>query len=223
MDEKTALLYSQLKQYKILVNKTSGFIKWALSQVKNPYVACSFGKDSSVMLHLVLQHRPDIAVVFVRRIETDLIDNYDEIIKKWGDINLTTISYKGWLEGGEGRGIAFATKDLYKFDAYFVGLRKYENKGRENSLKIHGMFFKNKENKIRICPIADWGTSDIATYCIINKLPILNTYLIEGFDARTTAAIPSKAPIKALQSLKNRDIAAYNKLLKLLPDAKYFT
>ncbi len=51
MDKKTALLYAKMPEYKYLVNKTSGFIKWALKQVKNPYVACSFGKDSAVMLH----------------------------------------------------------------------------------------------------------------------------------------------------------------------------
>ena len=35
-----------------------------LNKHENPVVACSFGKDSLVVLHMVLQIRPDIAVVF---------------------------------------------------------------------------------------------------------------------------------------------------------------
>jgi phosphoadenosine phosphosulfate reductase len=222
MDKKTAILYSQLNSYKALVNKTSGFIRWALERVEKPYVACSFGKDSAVMLHLCLKHMPDIPVVFVRRIETDLIDNYNDIIQKWGNINLSIISYKGWLEHGEGKGISFATRNMDDFDSYFVGLRKDESVGRRITLKTLGMFYKNKAEKIRICPMADWETKDIAAYCISNDLPVLNKYLIEGFESRTTAAIPSKFPHESLQSLKNRDIESFNKLLKLLPDARNF-
>jgi phosphoadenosine phosphosulfate reductase len=222
MDFKTALLYSRLNTYKALVNKTSGFIRWALDRVENPYVACSFGKDSAVMLHLCLKHRPDIPVIFVRRVETDLIDNYNETIKKWGKLNLSIISYKGWLEQGEGKGISFATRNLDNYDSYFVGLRKDESVGRRISLKTSGMFYKNKSEKIRVCPMADWTTNDIAAYCLSNDLPILNKYLIEGFDSRTTAAIPSKFPNESLQSLKNRDIESFNKLLKLLPDARNY-
>jgi phosphoadenosine phosphosulfate reductase len=205
-----------------LVNKTSGFIRWALERVDNPYVACSFGKDSAVMLHLCLNHNPNIPVIFVRRIETDLIDNYNDIIKKWGNINLSIISYKGWLEQGEGKGISFATRNMHNFDSYFVGLRKDESAGRRISLKTSGMFYKNKSEKVRICPMSDWNTNDIATYCLYNNLPILNKYLIEGFESRTTAAIPSKFPHESLQSLKNRDIESFNKLLKLLPDARNY-
>lgn len=222
MDKKTALLYVRLNPYKALVNKTSGFIRWALERVENPYVACSFGKDSAVMLHLCLKHRSDIPVIFVRRIETDLIDNYQEIINNWGEINLSVISYKGWLEQGEGKGISFATRNMDKYDSYFVGLRKDESVGRRISLKTLGMFYKNKAEKVRVCPMADWTTNDIAAYCLSNELPILNKYLSEGFESRTTAAIPSKFPHESLQSLKNRDIESFNKLLKLLPDARNF-
>ena len=176
MDERTALLYAQLKPFKALVNKTSGFIRWALERVENPYVACSFGKDSSVMLHLIRQHRPDIPVIFVRRIETDLIDNFHEVIQSWNLPNLITLSYKGFLEGGKTGGLVSTTKDL-DFDSFFVGLRMEESAGRRISMKTHGVFFKNSHNKIRICPMSDWKTNDIAAYCLSNNLPTLTKYL----------------------------------------------
>jgi len=223
MDERSALLYAQLKQFKALVNKTSGFIRWALERVENPYVACSFGKDSAVMLHLILKQRPDIPVIFVRRIETDLIDNYEEVISKWGILNLQQITVLGWIETGlKNRTVSTATSKL-DYDSYFVGLRMDESVARRISIKKLGMFYKNSSEKYRICPMADWKTNDIAAYCLSNNLPILNKYLIEGFSSRTTSGIPRKFANESLQSLKMRDIESYNKLLKLLPDARYFT
>jgi len=223
MDERSAALYAQLKPFRALVAKTEGFIRWSLARVNNPYVACSFGKDSSVMLHLMLKQNPDIPIVFVRRIETELIDNYSEIINQWGKLNLRMISYRGWLEEDtEGKGISFATRNINEFDSYFVGIRSDESVARRISLRKHGIFFKHSSGKIRISPLSDWSTNDIAVYCIANKLPVLNKYLKEGFDARTTAAIPSKFPHESISSLKRRDIQSYNKLLTLLPDAKYY-
>lgn len=48
LERQKGLLYAQMPEHKYLVNKTKKFIKWSLEQVNNPYVACSFGKDSAV-------------------------------------------------------------------------------------------------------------------------------------------------------------------------------
>lgn len=225
MDKRTALLYVQLKQYKYLVQKTNWFIEWALSQVNSPYVSCSFGKDSSVMLDLVVKQIPGIAVNFLCKSETDLIDDYSKVITWWKknrDVDTNRISYLGWLEGSTKTGIAANMPDNGN-DAFFVGLRKDESFGRGLSLRKHGKFFKMKSGKIRVSPLADWKVTDIAAYMVANELPVLNAYIREGFEARTTSNIPSKYPQESIARLKDADISAYNKLLKLLPDAKYFT
>ncbi len=224
MDNKSASIYAQLKPYKALVNKTSGFIRWALERVKNPYVACSFGKDSAVMLHLILQHKPDIPVVFVKRIETDLVDNYQEMIKAWGIKNLITVNM---MENT----FDFISKSVIKtgmktieqnYDSFFVGLRAQESVGRRITLKKDGMFYKNISGLTRICPVAFWTEKEIAAYCLSNNLPTLSTYIKEGFSARTTAGISSKTPAESLASLKSRDIESFNKLLNMLPDARFY-
>ena len=223
MDERTGLMYAKLHQFKVLKNRTAGFIKWALTKVDNPYVACSFGKDSAVMLHLVLQEMPQVPVIFVRRIETDLVDNYAEVISDWGEINLRQLTVAGWLEtGSTKRTVSTATSGL-EYDSYFVGLRKEESAARRITLSKTGKFYKMKEGKYRICPMAEWTTNDIAAYCIANKIPTLSKYKNEGFEARTTSGIPRKFAFESMQSLKNRDIESYNKLLKILPDARQFT
>jgi len=224
MDKRTALLYSQLKPYKALVNKTSGFIRWSLERVKNPYVACSFGKDSAVMLDLILKHNQNIPVRFASHPETRLLDNYDEVIKKWIEkgINYIEIFCDGNLVK-----IKHAQRDALdavneNWDSFFVGIRKEESFGRRVSLKKLGMFHKLANGRIKISPMADWTEKEISVYTLANDLPVLNKYNIEGFSARTTSGIPRTNINECLQSLKSRDIMAFNKLCLLFNDVNEF-
>jgi 3'-phosphoadenosine 5'-phosphosulfate sulfotransferase (PAPS reductase)/FAD synthetase len=220
MDQRSALLYARLNSFKALVNKTSGFIRWALEKVEHPYVACSFGKDSAVMLHLVLQHRPDIPVRFIRwKNETEHIDNYDEIIAAWGDINLTQVEFSRET-------LSDKRADRYDttgYDSYFIGLRMQESTPRRLTLKSHGMFYSNKSGLVRISPLSDWCEMDIAAYMFHYQLPVLNTYLKDGASARTASRIPrTDRGIREsfLSSLKHRDFQAYQKLLIKFPEIK---
>jgi 3'-phosphoadenosine 5'-phosphosulfate sulfotransferase (PAPS reductase)/FAD synthetase len=225
MNEKSALLYAKLNPFNCLLYRTRRFIHWSLNQVRNPYVACSFGKDSSVMLHLILEIKPDIQIKMLGKSETFLIDDYDEVIK-WYETNfkckVERITYKGWLEGGTKKGIA-NNMQAENNDSFFVGIRQEESVARRITLLKNGKFYKMKDGKIRISPMSIWTVNDIAAYMVSRKLPILKAYQREGFEARTTTNIPSKYPHEAIARLKDADIAAYNKLVNMFPDAKYFT
>ena len=224
MREKEALLYATMPEHRALVRKTKGFIRWALDRVENPYLACSFGKDSSVMLHLVLEQRPDIPVVFVSRIETNLIDNYEEIIAAWGGINLHQVNFnQDTLQFINKSVIRTAMESIkYNYDSYFIGLRAEESNGRRITLKKDGMFYKMADGLNRIAPVGFWSTKDIAAYCVSNNLPTLDKYKIEGFEARTTAGISSKTPHESLIYIRQNNIDAFNKILKLMPDARFY-
>jgi len=219
------LLYAKLNPFNCLLYRTRRFIKWALTQVNNPYVACSFGKDSSVMLHLVLEQYPNVQIKMLGKTETSLIDDYDSIINWWEEnykCKVERIIYKGWLEGGTKKGIA-KNMQADENDSYFVGIRQEESVARRITLLKNGKFYKMKDGKIRIAPLSIWTTDDIAAYIVSKKLPLLKAYQREGFEARTTTNIPSKYPHEAIARLKDADIDAYNKLVTMFPDAKYFT
>ena len=222
MDDKTALLFAKTKEFKFVVDKTDRFINWALNQVTKPYVACSFGKDSAVMLHLILKHQPNIDVRFIRwHNETEFIDNYDDIIKEWKDINLTQIEFK--RESLSDKRID--RYDVVGYDSFFVGLRQEESVARRITLKKHGKFYKNKSELIRISPLSEWKESHVAAYILSEKLPVLNTYIKQGMSSRTASRIPREdygIRNSFLSDLKNRDLNAYNNLIKNFPDAKYF-
>lgn len=226
MTEKEALLYAQLPQFKSLVKKTQGFCKWALAKVQNPYVACSFGKDSAVMLHLLLGLNHNIPVRFVRwHGETELINNFDKVIKDWQirfAINLFQIelSRTSTNEKVEER----KTFNTSEYDSYFIGLRQQESTARRITLKTHGMFYLNRGGMTRISPLSEWTDKDIAAYNCSNQLPTLETYLKNGFESRTASRVPrADFGIRAnfLTELKNRDISAYNQLLNNFPELSY--
>ena len=222
ISKKEALLYATMPQHKALVNRTKGFIRWALERVENPYVACSFGKDSAVMLHLVLEQRPDVSVRFVRwKNETDLLSNYDEVIAEWGDINLTQVElYRTSIND--------KVKDRYNadgYDSYFIGFRMEEATARRITLKTNGMFYKMKEGKIRISPLSDWKTIDVAAYILSNNIPTLDTYNDFGFEERTTSRVPRAdygIREQSLRLLKEKDISKFNQLLNQFPEISQY-
>lgn len=220
MDKKTAILYAQLKPYKALVNKTSGFIKWALQSVTNPYVACSFGKDSSVMLDMILYHKPRIQVIWITFPETRILNNYQEMVDWWilkKNINLREIHID--IPANED----FDDKEAFPkfpFDSYFVGITKEESFGRRVSLRKHGMLYKKNDGITRISPLADWKVDDISAYHRVNNIPFLNSYKQEGFQSRTVTGFTEDIQgfrVNQINELKKRDINKYNELMSKWP------
>ena len=226
ISSKEALVYASLKQFKYLVEKTDNFIKESLSKVENPYLACSFGKDSAVMLHLVLKHKPDIKVIFAYAAETELMDNYSEVISDWFILNPSINLEKLFCER-EPDGRTHSTEKMSNHmkglhDSYFVGLRAQESKGRRFTLTAHGTFFKMQDGFTRICPIAFWSQRDIEAYCVAYDIPTLNKYKLHGFEQRTTSAISGKYPHESLRYIRQTNIDAYNKILELIPSSKKY-
>ncbi len=227
-DEKeTALVYSKLMSFRNRVAKTEAFIKDALRQVKSPYIACSFGKDSAVLVDLVLKCNPETPVVFFSRGETYLVDDYVRVINEWktrGAFNLVEVVYEGWLEQGDStQSLSKVARDFEGYDSFFVGLRAEESVGRRITLRKDGLFYQMKNGKKRIAPLGFWNIDDIAAYTFSRDLPLLSKYMAEGITARTTAGVARRFPQESLQSLKQRDISAYNTLLAKFPDARHYT
>lgn len=222
ISSKEALLYASLKQFKYLVEKTDNFIKESLAKVENPYLACSFGKDSAVMLHLVLKHKPDIPVRFISwDNESEYLGNYTEVISKWSNINLTTINLSRTTIEDKVKG----RYDVSGYDSYFIGFRAEESKGRRITIRSCGAFYEMKNGLKRICPVSEWKTIDIAAYIVLNNIPTLDTYTEFGFEERTSSRIPrADYGIReySLKLLKKKDITSYNKLLLIFPEIENY-
>ncbi len=226
MDRRTALLYSRLWKHKRLVRETGAFIKWALRQCGSPCVSCSFGKDSAVMLHLVLQERPGIPVLFLRYEETALLANYSETISRWGNIRLETIdSGASILDNvNEAKELPRRAKAM-GFDACFVGLREEESARRRINLRKYGKLHQCKNGIFRICPLQKWALNDIISYIYANELPTLDTYSEVGFEARTTVGLADDDygfRAAQLAAIKRTDLRRFNELIRKYPSLRAY-
>lgn len=196
------------------IKKANSFIKKVLSNHKNPVVACSFGKNSMVVLHMVLQYRPEVLVMF-NDTYVEYPDTYKfkkTICKEW---NLNVIETKPnktfwWIVENYGfplfsrKGYKDASKYCcdylkeypiakvlrqYKFDLYFTGLSRFESRLREFSAKKYGNYFYSKRSKHWKChPVQDWTEDDIWRYHEIYNLPHNGLYdkkAPKGFHLRT--------------------------------------
>jgi len=225
MNRKTACLYCELNSFKYLINKTIGFIRWSLKQVKSPYVACSFGKDSSVMLDLILKIKEDIPIIWITFPETKYLNNYYEVVKEWKNryrINLHEIFIEIPADQDFDDRKAFPKSG---HDSYFIGIRMQESAARRITIRKHGNFHKKKDGIVRIIPLANWKVNDIAAYCLGNDLPILNSYKTEGFSSRTVTGFTEDIyayRLNQLSELKKRDTNSFNKLILEYPGLRYY-
>jgi len=212
--EKQDLLYAKLPIFRKRIEKANEIIDRALEMIKNPYLACSFGKDSSVMLHLVLQKKGDIPIVFINQGEcAEWPDTYklrDKLIKEW---NLNYIELHppslfslyekygiSWIDGGQEIENKICEDLIYKparelikkwnFDGVFMGLRKEESRSRFMSGATRGPIYKvrniyKSEKGIFHCtPLLNWKGQDIWSYITSKNIPFNEIYKKTKFATR---------------------------------------
>jgi len=189
-------------------------VKSALDEHSRPVVACSFGKDSMAVLHLVRQVRPDVPVLW-NNTSLEYPETYtfkNQIERDWG---LTIIEAKPaksfwWVVEHYGfplfsrKGHADASKACcrylkeypvekvlrqHKFDLYFTGLRSSESRRRYFSAQKFGPYFHSRRLDYWKChPLQDWTDDDVWRYHRRFRLPSNPLYRkagVEGFEVRT--------------------------------------
>jgi phosphoadenosine phosphosulfate reductase len=161
------------------IEKSKEIIREAIGKYKNVGLGFSGGTDSLVLLHLALQIKHDIPVVFVDTIR-EFPENYqfvEETREKWGIENFTMVrtdkdrcdeysaklGYKTpefMIEYCNDHKIAPMMKAIghFGFDAFLVGLRGVEHEERAQEI-----IFSPRHNPehTRVHPLLFWRREDI--------------------------------------------------------------
>jgi len=220
----SGVFLNQSSKLRKKIDKTREFVSKVLDTHENPVVACSFGKNSITLLHMILQLRHDVTVLFV-----NTLVHYPEtyrfkklITKKW---NLSIIEAKPnrsfwWVVENYGfplygrKGYRSAGKSCclylkeypadkifrkYKFDLEFTGLSRHESRMREFAARRYGNYFYSKRKKHWKChPLQDWTNEDIWGYHRMHNVPHNELYdkeVPEGYDLRS-GCWPCTIPIR---------------------------
>lgn len=230
----------------LLHAKTPGFLRrlaearacvgHALSIADRPYCSHGMGKDSACVTALVLEQRPVCAVRMLTRDQTrEIHPDMDSVVSRWltrwplmdfAEINADRLGAYGTNEGNMRR----VLRESGDFRDVFLGLRKKESGNRAFTLHYHREHPQfaihrwaegdayGRGGTLRICPIANWSTDDVAAFIVSNKIPVLSLYYEKGFEARTSPALNSTAvALGETAEMRHRNPAEWNELLKREP------
>jgi len=164
-------------------------VSWALDNLPSNFVlSSSFGAQSAVMLHLLVQQHPDIPVVLtdtgylfpetyqfidtlVDKLKLNLQVYRDEVSPAWQEARHGRL----WEQGIEGiekynrmNKVAPMQKALQDLQAksWFAGLRRSQSDQRETLPVVQRL-----DKQFKIYPIIDWSNKDIHYYLKEHGLP----------------------------------------------------
>jgi len=205
------------------------------------YVACSFGKDSMALQHLVRGINPDVTVVFIddqasyTPFDYALIKNYSQAIPNFIHLRWDKVAYMQDNDNPYPRGNLhqtmfeplFAWLKAEPHDGLFMGLRKEESVGRLFSMAKHGAIHQYQtgaqKGSWRCVPLQNWAVDQVGAYLIGHDLPILDIYLKMGFEARSGVFGSSNAHLGRIAYLRQHCPADYERYISIVPDARNYT
>lgn len=184
-------LHSQLARFKRRIVEAQWRITDWLSRVKNPYIAFSGGKDSTCILALVREQRPETPSVYIDADcafpeISDILAATPNLIKiAASEPFLDTLSRFGLdnakLEKETMRTTVYEPiKRLlaeFSFDGVCYGLRAEESYGRRKHAQVRGATFQYRRDRVWGCqPIHDWTYEDVWAFIVSRNLLYAGTY-----------------------------------------------
>lgn len=182
------------REHKFQINILSSKIEEAKSTIAEAIdnygdkmaVACSFGKDSMVVVHLAQQVKSDVPIFSVMTpFKPQETFTYKDEMTKLYNLNIKVFMSKEKVDSNlpktnpdeccrilKVEPTKEAVKDL---DAWVCGLRNTEGRTRKDYKKI-----EVKEGLVKINPILDWTELDIWRYMAINSIPV-HPYYARGY------------------------------------------
>ena len=164
-----------------------------LAQDGAPCVTSSFQSECVVLVHMLLQHKPGIPVLFL---ETgyhfpETLAYRDKLAADW-NLNLLNLEAKQSVADREAQfGILNQTEPnkccklrkveplfggLESYDTWFTALRRDQSPTRANLQHVEPFKLPSGKSLQKISPLADWSTRDVWQYMQLHSIPELSLY-----------------------------------------------
>ncbi len=220
-------------------NETMGMIAHNIGIHKNPVVAWSGGKDSTLVLWLCLKLKPDILTVFNNTgVEYPETVKFVHSVKESWKVNLQETQpdrqyFDIMATGGYETGKREKLNDCCYWlkekpwelklrqlmaDCEFTGITAVENRMRMFNARDYGAcFFSKKSKRQRVHPILWWTENEVKQYHADMGIP-LNPMYSKGCDR--VGCMPCTA-FKGWEKQLGRTNPKLYRLLKLRKDKQY--
>lgn len=171
------------------VTKALDDIRAMLTVAPTSYVALSWGKQSTVLAHLVFQVDATIPGVFWRGSETNIIADFNAVRDTF--LTACPMPYQEEFCAVDFKTQARQWSRDQAMQGVFIGMVSDESQKRKYALaKADAQnIYRYADGFLRSCPLRQWSNLDIAAYVATHNIPMLSTYRRYGFDARTSARI----------------------------------
>lgn len=228
--------------------ETQSLIAHNIHTHKNPAVAWSGGKDSTLVLWLCLQLKPDIRVIFentgVEYPETIQFTKY--VLDNW-HLRLTVMKPKitfweivnkfGFSNGKQSKGhghgspccLALKEKPMlqfinnFKIDAMFTGITAVESRQRQMSAqRLGSCYYAKSQGCQKVNPILWWTDDEVWQYHEKMNIPSNAIYHVGGYrkGSERCGCMPCTA-YKNWESTVRRLTPKLYSILKLRKDKQY--
>jgi len=167
-------------EFKQHVEEAHDLVSTTLQRYRQPYIAFSGGKDSTVLAHIALQHDPNLLVwhadyganLIPRAWEREFEQNARLCGAKRYEVTRVNMS-KGFFKPLFGHIVPEKARQGY--DVVFLGLRKGESVRRKHRIGANRYYGAIPE----AYPLQNWSWLDVWAYMTIHKIPIPTPYRIQ--------------------------------------------
>jgi phosphoadenosine phosphosulfate reductase len=157
-----------------------------LAAAAKPCITCSFQAEDVALLHMLIEVKPDIPVLFldtVHHFEQTYIYR-DAMAARW-HLNLVNLRAAEpapglWQTSTDACcakhkvGPLFAA--LEDYDTWFTGLRRQQSASRANLAEVEPFRLPSGKAITKVSPLAAWTTKDVYTYNKAHDIPVLPLY-----------------------------------------------
>lgn len=187
-------LHFRLPRMRRRITEAEAAISEWLSRCQRPYVAWSTGKDSTVMLWLVLRQRPDIEVVYFDADSAlpDSVALMERLKAEW-QLNLRVLKTRPLLDTLAEYGLDHPRIDYYTmrdtvhipvrqlvaegYDGVAVGIRSEESRERGLAAAKHAPLWRAKGTGLWTCwPLHNWSARDVWAFIVGHDIPYNAAY-----------------------------------------------
>jgi len=190
---RTFEMHSNHKEYKNNIKKAKENINEILNSNYRPIIEYSGGKDSLVLLHLIMQKNKEIPVYY-----SDSGYDYDsqqvkmpiemtkEIIKIGKQVGAKYLYSCGHKDPNSKRyfGNLFRVMKKHDCNLELLGIRAGESVGRKH--RTEGALIRKEGSRVLSFPIRDLTVIDVWTYLVTNDIKYLSYYdeyaKIDGYE-----------------------------------------
>ncbi|MER3537132.1 MAG: phosphoadenylyl-sulfate reductase [Thermus sp.] len=175
------------------VKKAQDLVREALAQGRSPCLTCSFQAEDVVVLHLLLQERPDLPVLFLDTgYHFPEVYAYRDALQKRLGFRLVNLLpdlsreeqerlYGRLYETDPGRCCAIRKVDplfraLTAYDTWFTGLRREQSPTRAALEAVEEAVLPSGHRLKKVSPLYDWTLKEVFAYLAVQDLPYLPLY-----------------------------------------------